>query len=50
MTKLISTVNKPVTVKYDGEEIVVSPRETIKNIDANKLPGKLPAGLSLVSK
>lgn len=50
MAKLISTVKFPVIVKYDGEEIVVSPRETIKNVDVNKLPGKLPAGLTLIDK
>lgn len=50
MTKLVSTVKIPVTVKYDGEEIVVSPRETIKHVDVNKLPGKLPVGLTLVNK
>jgi len=50
MAKLISTVNYPVTVKYDGSVIVVSPRETIKKIDKNKLPGSLPKGLRVVEE
>lgn len=50
MAKLVSTVNYPVTVKYDGGEIVVSPREVIKKIDVDKLPGSLPKGLKLVTQ
>ena len=48
MARLVSTVNFPVTVKYDGSEIVVSPREVIKRIDTNKLPGSLPKGLRVI--
>lgn len=50
MANLVSTVKFPVNVKYNGEEMVVSPRETIKNIDSSKLPGVLPRGLALVNK
>jgi hypothetical protein len=48
MSKLVSTVNYPVTVQYDGSQIVVSPREVIKKIDKNKLPGSLPKGLKVI--
>jgi len=48
MAKLVSTVNYPVTVNYDGSVIVVSPREVIKKIDENKLPGTLPKGLKVI--
>lgn len=49
MAKLVSNVNYPVTVSYDGGQIVVSPRESMK-IDENKLPGSLPKGLKVVKK
>ncbi len=49
MTKLISMVNYPVMVKYDGQTIVVSPNETIQIKHKDLLPGKLPAGLILVT-
>jgi len=47
MKKLISIVNYPVTIKYNNEDLVVSPRQVIKNVDEKKL-GKIPSGLKLV--
>lgn len=47
MKKLISTVNYPISVKYDGNTIVVSPNEVLKIKKPNLLPAKLPAGLVL---
>lgn len=45
MTKLISTVNYPITVKYNGQTIIVSPNETINIKKPELLPAVLPAGI-----
>jgi len=45
MGTLISTVNYPVTVKYDGESMVVSPRAKLKIEKLSLLQGNLPKGL-----
>jgi len=50
MTKLVSTVNYPVTVKYDGQTIVVSPNETINIKNPELLPASLPAGVVLIKR
>lgn len=47
MKKLISTVNYPIPVKYDGDTIIVSPNEVINIKKPNLLPAKLPAGIVL---
>jgi len=44
MGKLISKVNYPVSVTYGNKNIIVSPRQVIKNVDKSKL-GPLPKGL-----
>jgi len=49
MTKIISTVNYPVSVKYNGQTIVVSPSETIKINNPELLPAVLPAGIRKVT-
>ena len=47
MAKLISMVKYPVIVKYDGQNIVVSPGEKINIKKPELLPGDLPSGLVL---
>jgi len=47
MAKIISTVKYPVSVKYDGQTIIVSPNESINIKNSELLPAKLPAGLIL---
>lgn len=49
MAKIISTVNYPVKVKYDGQTIIVSPNETIKINNPELLPATLPTGLIQVN-
>lgn len=50
MAKIISTVNYPVKVKYDGATIVVSPNEALSIKKPELLPGSLPTGLILINK
>ena len=50
MKKLVSVVNYPITISYNGESIVVSPRQVIKNVDPEKLGEKLPNGIKLVGE
>ena len=50
MTKIISTVNYPISVKYNGKTIVVSPNESINIQNPEFLPATLPVGIVLVTK
>jgi hypothetical protein len=50
MSKLISTVNYPITVKYDGQAVVVSPHESINIKRPELLPADLPAGIVLIKQ
>ena len=47
MGKLISTVKHPVTIKYNGQNVVVSPGEKL-NIKNTEQLAELPAGLVLI--
>lgn len=44
---LMSRVSHPVVVRYNNEDMVVSPRAVINNVNPNLL-GDLPAGIVLV--
>lgn len=44
---IVSRVDYPIIIRYNGEEKVVSPREKFPIEDVNKIEGKLPSGLKL---
>lgn len=43
--KLISRLNHPVVISYDGEGLTIPPRGIIEQVDRNKV-GALPTGIS----
>jgi hypothetical protein len=45
---LVSKLNQPEIIQYGAEEIRVSPRAKIKNIDGSLL-GVLPKGISFIA-
>jgi len=44
---IVSTVSKPITLSYDGDKVVISPKSQHK-VYKSKLPGKLPDGLIVI--
>jgi len=50
MVELYSTVNYPITIKYNNELMVISPYEKVKNVDKSKLSMPLPKGVILKEK
>lgn len=45
---LISKLDNPTVIKYDGEDARISPRARLQNID-KALLGELPAGLTFIT-
>lgn len=43
---LVSTLNHPVTISYDGDAMVIAPRGRIGKLDPAKL-GTIPRGIRL---
>jgi len=50
MAKLISRAKFPINVKYDGNNMVVSPGEKVNIKKPELLPAELPAGLVLLKE
>jgi vacuolar-type H+-ATPase subunit E/Vma4 len=46
--RLISRENYPITIKYDGGKIVISPRERKKGIVRNLIEEKIPKGITFI--
>lgn len=46
--RLISRENYPITVRYDGGKIVISPREIKKGILKNLIEEKIPKGITFI--
>lgn len=44
---IISRLDHPIPVEYDGQKILISPRQSVKVGDRSKLQEKLPKGLYL---
>jgi len=45
---LISTKINPIEIKYGEDEMTISPRANIKNVEKEKLPEPLPQGLFFI--
>ncbi|MDK1290203.1 hypothetical protein [Pseudoalteromonas umbrosa] len=44
LVTLVSTLDHPVTISYDGEALILAPRDKVKSIEPSKL-GALPKGV-----
>lgn len=50
MGTLISHVQFPVTIIYNGEKVRISPRAMLEDADRNLLPEALPLGIIFIPK
>lgn len=45
---LVSRANYPIIIVYNGEEMVISPRAIIENVNPELIKGVLPNDLQLI--
>lgn len=48
LRSIFSRVNYPIVIKYNNEDMVVSPRATVEKINPRLLNETLPEGLQLI--